>query len=770
MRLKNLAVSLMAASLLTSITSEASQIVNKIIVDGNQRVEASTIENYLDVHPGENFTDAKQKSAVRNLFKTSLFDEIKVRYDSGIVHVHVHETPLVIKIQIKGNSKISSKNINKEIMTKVGSSLRESDLEYDKNKIIEMYKRSGRFAVKVKPEIKKLANNRVTVTFKVIEGPKTAVKVIRFVGNDHYTGNELKSILATKEKAWYRFLESSDTYDPDRIEHDKTRLKYFYESLGYADFKVLSANAELSPSKDYFIVTYAIDEGQKYKFGKITLENNLKDIKTQYLKKRIKTIKGRTFNGSSIELTEDTIIDWLSSIGYQQVDIDHVMEKDLSTKTVNITYVVNKAAPAYVNKINIRGNLKTHEKVIRREFKMAEGDLVNRSQINRAQRSLRNLDFFEKVIVDPKQLPDTQGKYDINVDVQEKSTSSVGIDVGYSTASGPFTKLSYDDRNVLGTGKDFNTAVQFARKSSSYSVGLTEPHFLDKNLSLGGSLFYNHSGSGHINQFWGEQNPYTLDTIGGRINTGYELANDLSHNIFYTLKQDKLTVPQNQIALFLLEARGKRTTSSIGHSFTWDKTDNIYMPKKGYVITAMQEYAGLGGQNHYLKHDITATSYSSFVDNKYTLKISGSIGDIRGMHGHTVLVNDRFNLGDQSMRGFASNGIGPRDKRTGEALGGKKYYSATAELQFPIGMPQEFGLFGALFTDVGGLYDFDIKKNVKYYTKQDINDSKAPRVSYGLGLIWNTRIAPIRVDYAFRLRKQKYDDVQPWHIRFSTHF
>ena len=588
--------------------------------------------------------------------------------------------------------------------------------------------------------------------------------------NNNYRNDELKSLILTKESAWYRFLESNDTYDPDRMEVDKQFLTEFYNSVGFADFKILSSSAELSPTKGHFVITYAIDEGTKYKFGDIEIQNNLSEVKTDYLRRKIKIRKGKVFNGSAIDKTEDAIGEWLGNHGYPLVNVYHEIVKDPVTRTAHIKFIVDKAEKVFVRKINIRGNLKTHEKVIRREFKIAEGDILNRAEIMKAHRNLRRLDFFDpKIIIDPKPTA-IPGRYDIDVEVQEKSTAQIGLDVGYNTQSGPFSRISYEDKNVLGTGKDFNAAVQIAKRSTSYSAGITEPYFMDKNLSLGTSVTYTKVGSSglHKHSAWGESGSYNMESKSARVVAGYDLIDDLSHSVFYTIKHDDLSVGKTQSSIFINEQVGKYTTSEIGHSLTLDKTDNIYLPKSGFSIIASQQYAGVGGENKYLKHDVTANLYSSYVENKYTLRLSGSLGDIRAPSGHVVRINDRFNLGDASMRGFAPNGIGPRDA-TGEGLGGKKYYSATAELQFPIGMPQEFNLTGALFTDVGGVYDFDLKKDNENLRSR-INDSKDARISYGVGLIWNTRIAPIRIDYALRLRKKSYDEVQPWHLRFSTHF
>ena len=753
--------------------ANAGDKINKIIVEGNKRVEVSTIHSYLGVKSGEELTSEKQQKAIQDLYATSLFDDVKMHYSNGALYVVVKETPLVVKVIIKGNGKLGTKTLNKEILTKAGQSLRTREIEHDVNKITEMYKRSGRFAVKVSSSVENLENNRARVTFNIVEGPKTSVRKIRFIGNETYSPNQLKSIILTKETAWYRFLDTNDTYDPDRMEYDQVLLRQFYQSVGYADFRVLSANAQLSPTKDYFIITYAIDEGQRYKFGKIDIENNIAGVKISDLKRMVNIKSGGLFSVKKIEKIEDKITDWLGNKGYPQVVVHHAIARDSATHIAGVKIIVDKSDMAFIDKINITGNLKTKDKVIRREFAIAEGDLFNRSQLERAERNLRNLDYFEKINLDVKPST-THSKYNIDLNVQEKSTSSIGLETGFNTMSGPFGKISFDDRNVVGTGKELNASMQLAKKSSSYTFGITEPYFMDKDLSLGTSLFYTHTGSSSSNDFWGESNAYTLNSKGGRVSLGYNLSDDLQHSVFYTIKKETLSVAKQQQSLFVQEQVGKYVTSAVGQSLRWNKVDNLYAPKNGYVLTGTQEYAGVGGDNAYLKHDANLTIYNSFIENKYTLKLSGDVGYIRGMKNQTVRINDRFSLGDYSMRGFAPRGIGPRDKRTGEALGGQKYYSATAELQFPIGMPQEFNLSGAIFADVGALWDFDIKKTPRgvrpLYIREDVYDTTEPRVSYGFGIIWNTRIAPIRIDYAFRLRKQQYDDVQPWHLKFSTAF
>ncbi|MGV2433420.1 MAG UNVERIFIED_CONTAM: outer membrane protein assembly factor BamA [Rickettsiaceae bacterium] len=769
MRVKQYISSLLCTSaIFVSTQAYGLDKVNNIIIDGNQRIESSTIENYLTIKKGDDATSILQEKSIHSLYNTSLFEDVKISYNSGTLKVSVKETPLVVKVVLKGNSKIGTKNINKVILTQSGHSLKNKDIEHDTAKILEMYKKSGRFAVKVVAKVEKLKNNRAKVVFHISEGPKTAVKQIRFIGNKHYSSGHLRSVILTKETAWYKFLSSDDTYDPDRMEYDQVLLTQFYQSVGYADFKILSTNAELASTKSHFILTYAFDEGPKYKFGNVELQNNIAELKTSHVRGLARISKGRLFNIKTIESIEDKIAEKLGNMGYPQANVYHVLEKDPSSKVANVKFIIDTSDKVFVRKINIRGNLKTHDKVIRREFRIQEGDIFNRSYIEKADRNLRNLNYFEKVAIKPIPTKDPS-RYDLDVDVQEKSTTSIGLEGGYNTSSGPFGRVSFDDRNLLGTGKQLHGAVQVAKRSTSYSAGITNPYFMDKDLSLGITGFYTHVGSGHASQFFGESNSYTLNTKGARTSLGYDLADDLSHSVFYTIKRDELLVSQEQQSLFIKEQVGKYTTSAVGQSITYNRLDNSYAPKSGYLLSGTQEFAGVGGDNKYLKHEVSISKYNSFAENKVTLKLSAETGQIHGTKKHKVRINDRFNLGDQSLRGFAPRGIGPRDKRTGEALGGKKYYAATAELQFPIGAPEEFNLNGALFTDIGGVYDIDIKKGAEY-TKKDIYNSNVPRITYGMGLIWNTRIAPIKIYYAFRLRKQKYDEIQPWTLSLTTAF
>jgi outer membrane protein insertion porin family len=759
--------SYLLASTIIGCNSVFADKIKQIEIEGNNRIEKETIQNYLKLNVGDEIDSINQDLAIKNLYSTYLFEDLKINFQDGILQVVVKEFPLIVKVEFKGNSKISSATLKKETLTRLGTSVSRSAMNADIVKIKELYKRQGKFLVNIEAKVEKLKNNRAKVIFEIGEGPKTEVKNIYFIGNRKYKDGELKSLIATKEKIWFKFW-ANNAYDPDKIEQDKYMLKHFYNSLGYADFQVVSVNPQISKNKDYFNITYVIEEGEKYTLGKVDVQNNIEGINVDDLQKLIKIKIGDKYNSTTLENTAENIADYLENKGYPEISVSaETINKDFQNKTIDISFVIEKAAKVYIGQINIAGNVKTQDKVIRREFKLSEGDLFNRDAIDRGDRNLRNLDYFEKLAIQPV-ATDKPDKYDLNIDVQEKATANIGFEAGYSSAEGPFARIAYHERNFLGTGKYLDSSITKGKKSITYSLGVTEPHFLDRNLTLGSSGFISKSGKQKGN-FGVEDQPYDLTSYGGRLTLGYDVTNDVYHNIYYSYRHDHLTSNVQSSSQYIAEQQGKFNTSAVGHSLTYDQTDNRSFPKNGYILSGTQEYAGVGGDNRYLKHELDASSYVSFYENDYTLRVSTSAGEIRGIQGKKVRIRDRFNLGDPIFRGFAPGGMGPRVKNSDEGLGGQKFYKVTTELSFPLGLPKELNLTGNLFADYGALWDFDLQKNSQF-SKQDVYNSTKPNLSVGAGILWLTRVAPIRIDWAIPLRKKQYDETQRWHVRFTTSF
>ena len=735
------------------------EIIKKINIRGNQRVETPTIIEYLGINIGDQYTDGTKSSAVKSLYATSLFETINIDYDKGVLKVDIQETPFVSKVEFKGNSKIKTKLLTNEIYTLAGESLRKAKLWSDVEKIKEIYKRSGRFSVNVNSKIEVQENNRVKVIFEIEEGPKTGIKEIYFVGNDNYKNSELKSIIMTKESKWFSFFETNDTYDPDRIEFDKQLLSQFYNSVGFADFVVISATADLLPTKEGFVVTYSIEEGTKYQFGKIDLDNKLANIDNDEIWKFIEQKEGQTFNLGAMESMASKISSHLSSQGYPQVHVRPSTTPNRVTGIVDVTMVVDHADKIFINKINIEGNLKTEDHVIRRQLKISEGDIFDRSKIERGERNIRNLDYFGRFNLN--MAPTKQAdRYDVNINVEEKSTSSIGLDLGYNTSGGPFARVSFIERNLVGTGKILNAGVQMGKKSFHYYGGITDPSFLDKDLSVGVNLFKKTDGKG--SGFANGEHKHASSSIGAELTVGYDITEDLSHEVQYLIKKDSLSSASESSSAFIQEQIGTYVSSVIGHSLTYDRLDNRDLPKNGYLLSGTQEFAGLGGDIKYIKHEIDGKFLKSFVENKYTIQLSAAGGHIKGISGKKVLISDRFNVGEHSLRGFANSGIGPRDIVSKEGLGGQKFYTFSTEFSFPLGLPEEFNVTGSVFMDAGTLWDADSK------TTKGYNNKKSLRTSVGFGVLWITKIAPIRLDWGFPLKKEKYDETEMFHIKFTT--
>jgi outer membrane protein insertion porin family len=795
-KIKNILLSLLITGSCFSIKAE---IINKIEITGQEVVEKSTIEKYLDFKNKESFSKEKEGDAVKRLYSTGFFDDVSIDFRSGVLHVRVKENKFVSKVLFVGNSRIKKSIIEPEINVKAGHFFSKANIEQDVSRIKEIYKKSGRFLISVEAKVKELPNNRVSVVYEIKEGPKTAIKNISFVGNESFSQSDLKAIILTKESKWFRIFDSNDSYDPDKIKYDEYILKNFYQSLGYADFRVLSSTAELSKTKESINIIYSIEEGEKYNFGELKVDNKIKDIDDSVILKFLKIDKNSDYDLSKVEDIVEKISEHIKEIGYPEVSVNHEISKDFKNKTVSVIFVVDNAPKIYVNKINIHGNYKTIDKVIRRQMRLSEGDIYKYSAVQKSERNIRNLNFFENVSISPSQSKSLE-KADIDVFVEEKSTAALGFEAGYNTVEGPFGKISMSERNFVGTGKSVDVGVQRSRKKVSYFAGLVEPYFMDKDLSLG--VNFMKIDNGKNSDITGFQ-PYDSNSKILRVSSGYDIATDLSHDIFYSIKQEKLSAPKEvtikgevevpdfldgttskqeverkvMSSIAVLEKSGNVVTSSIGQSFSYDKTDMRHSPKNGYIASLSQEFAGVGGDTRYIKNEVDVKLFKSFAKNKYTFKVSTSTGYIFAFgKNQTVGISDRFSLGDFSLRGFSAGGVGPRYKPTKESLNGKKFYTITTEVNFPLGLPKDFNVTGALFMDVGGLWDFDIPKTIPEQYKKEYGDmsnyynSKKPRVSIGFGVLWITKFAPIRIDYAIPIKKESYDERQSIHVRMATYF
>jgi outer membrane protein insertion porin family len=733
-------------------------VIHKITLTGNQRVEPSTIYSYLGLKEGGHYNPYDADTALKNLYATGFFADVTITPselpDNRVdLDVHVVENPIINRVAFEGNSHVEEKDLLNEIELKPRTIYTRTKIQNDVKRILDIYRRSGRYSAKVDPKIITLDQNRVDLVFEINEGTVTKVQSITFIGNEHFTGKTLRNAIRTEETRWYRFFSDNDKYDPDRLQYDQELLRRFYNSEGYADFQVKSAIVELTPSRDAFYVTFTIDEGPKYKFGDVSIDANLKGVNNDKLKEYLTTRSGKTYNGTAIEDSIDALTKALGDMGYAFIDIDPQLKRDPEKRTIDLVYEVKEGPRVYVERINIFGNVRTLDEVIRREFRLTEGDAYSASKLARTEQRLNNLGFFEKVDIktEPGSRPD---RMVINVSVQEKSTGEISIGAGFSTQDGPLADFGIREKNFLGKGQDLRFKGTIAARRQQYDIGFTEPYFLNRELAAGFDIF-------RIQQDLLDESSFQRDSNGASVHMGYALTEKWTHNLNYTFRFNNIYDIQPGASIYVLQQEGKTTNSSVGHNFTYEGRDNKNDPTSGVYFQVAQEFAGLGGDTHYIKHEVKAGYYYP-VYKKWVASVSGLGGDIIGLGEH-VRIQDRFFLGGREMRGFEDSGIGPRDTTTRDALGGNIYYIGSAELSFPLSSSDDLGLRGAFFTDIGSLWRADDNG-------PNVSDSRAPRVAAGFGVLWASPFGPIRIDIAKALVKQDVDRTQIFQFSFGTRF
>lgn len=753
---------LAAASVLLFSFQAHAITIKDVVVQGNQRVETSTVEAFLAVSKGQDISKDELDEAFRRTFETGLFKDLSLDIKDNVLYVTVKENPVVSEVDIDGNDKISKEKLLAELKVAPRSVFKESDLQADTTRLLTLYQRSGRFNVSVDTKVEDLDNNRVKVTYIVHEGERAEISQITFVSNRAFDEAELEDVISTKESRWWRFFSGNDNYDPDRIEYDKELLRKYYTSRGYADFDVLSATSEFNPVTKSFNIIFTLDEGIKYIFGKTKIINNIKDVDTKSLESEILTKEGKEFNAQRVDDTISVFTDKLGDKGYAFVKIVPDLNKDKKKRTVDLTYNIAEGPRVYVNNINITGNSRTTDEVIRREFRLAEGDPYNASKIKRSKQRIEALGYFSKVDI-KNERTDYPDRADLLVNVEEQSTGELTFGAGFSTQDGVIGDVSVVERNLLGRGQYVKVDLTAASARKEASLSFTEPYFLGKNLNAGFDIFHTVlTGDNYSNNL-----TFDSTSTGLTLRAGYPLTEYLTHSFRYTIRNDEISNAQAGSSLFVLRQVGKRITSSIGQSLTYNTLDNQFFPKTGTIASISQDYAGIGGDVDYLKHEAKVSWFTPLdeYEQEFIFRLTGKAGNVTGMNGDDVRINDRFFIGGNVIRGFKNQGLGPRDKTTTDPLGGNSYYAGTAELMFPMGLPDELQVKGAVFNDIGSLFETD-----DLDPTNQIQDDASPRASAGVGIFWRSPVGPIRIDFAKAYLKKSYDDEELIRFNFGTRF
>ncbi len=750
-------------------------VASSIVVKGNQRVEAATIKDYITIKPGKGYGGADIDASIKALFDTGLFADVSIVQSGGALVVTVVENPVINSITFTGNKKVKDEALQQIVTAKVRSPLTDARLKTDVDRIKEYYARSGRPGANVSSQVDKLSDGRVNVTYNIVEGNRTGVGSIVFVGNKAFSSSRLSGIIQTKTTNWFSWLDKKDIYSEDKVQADEEQLRKFYLSHGYADFQILSGNAELDSAKGRYVLTYTLDEGAKYSFGDITIDSSIPNVSTAALQSYIVTQKGRVFNADEVQKSVENLTIELSRLGYVFAQVRPRGDRDYAKNVISIAYTVDEGPRAYIERIDIRGNTRTRDYVIRREFDIAEGDAYNRVLVDRAKRRLDNLGYFKNVNIstEPGSAPD---KVVLVVNVDDQSTGSFGVSGGLSTTEGFIASISMDEKNFLGRGQKLSMSVGGSASQKNYSISFTDPYFLGTHVSAGIDG-YDQSRSSTDYQH------YSSETIGGGLRLGLPLSDDLSAQFNYKLSQQTISGAatcgpstnysdaSNVSGCFF--QNGRRITSSLGYAVTYSTLDNVIAPTEGWYLKFAQDFAGVGGDAKYIRSTGDARLYTPILPGSDwigMLKVVG--GNITGLGGPVEPV-DAFLLGGETIRGFAPWGVGPHETglHSNLSVGGKNYVAGTAEVDFPMPlMPPDFGLKAGIFADAGTVFGADTPSDCTNQAGCAVSSDAALRASVGASIIWASPLGNIRADFSQVLSKASYDQTQFFRLGAGTQF
>ncbi|WP_246135481.1 outer membrane protein assembly factor BamA [Pararhodospirillum oryzae] len=739
----------------------AGGVIDRIVIEGTQRIEPDTVRTYMTVREGEAYDPAQVDRSLKSLFETGLFADVSIQQAGGTLTVKVVENPIINRISFEGNRRIEDDVLEKEIQLRPRVVFTRVKAQEDVQRILDLYRRSGRYAVSVDPKLIQLDQNRVDLAFEINEGPSTTVRRISFVGNEHFSDSDLREVIETSEEAWYRFLSSSDTYDPDRLNYDRELLRRFYLKRGYADFEVKSAVAELSSDKESFFITFTVSEGNRYRFGPVGLETTLEALNPEALRSEIDVAEGDWYDADKVEKIIQRLTDKVGTLGYAFLDVRPRVTRDPEKRTIAITFQIDEGPRVFVERIDVNGNMRTHDEVIRREVALAEGDAFNSAKLRRSRSRIQDLGYFEKVDVTNEPSPTAPDRTVVKVNVQEKSTGEVSFGVGWSSSVGAMVEVGVRERNLLGRGQDLKAAVSWAQRRSQVDLSFTEPYFLGRRLRAGVDLYA-------LERDLQEESSYDYRSVGTSLRLGFNYNDVLSHSFKYTAEFTDILDMDDDASVFIRNQDDQTVVSMVGHTLTYDKRDSRLNPKDGYFISLGNDVAGLGGTEYFLRSDLKAGYYAPLGDwmdwnPAWTLSVRGQAGYIFGL-GKDVNINQRYNLGGSNLRGFAAAGASPRDASTDDALGGNWIGTGTVEVGVPLGLPDDLGLSGRLFSDVGMIGRPDD------YDRSLMDSASSPRLSVGGGVTWVSPIGPIAIDVGFPVIKKSFDETELLRISFGSRF
>jgi outer membrane protein insertion porin family len=729
-----------------------------VVVRGNQRIEAETIIAYLGLRPGQTVTPADLNEAVRRLFDTGLFRDVQIIPSGNQLVVQVVENPSINAIEFEGNDDLSDEDLQQIISLRPRLPYTVAAAEADAQAIEDVYRRTGRFGAEVEPVVVEQSENRVDLTFRIEEGEVTGIGEIEFVGNEVYSDRRLRREIETSESGLLSFLTSSDIYDPDRLELDKELLRNFYFERGYADFNVLSAEAELEPDREGFVITFTVEEGERYTFGDVGVEVAARGLEPAEFAAAVPDLSGETYDASLVDELTNELTEIAGQRGFAFVEVRPRASKNEADRTIDITFEVGEGPRVFVERIEIEGNTQTLDRVIRREIELVEGDPFDARKIREAQQRIRALNYFSRVEIVPEQ-GSAEDRAILNVRVEEQPTGSLSFGIGYSSSAGPIGNVALTERNFLGRGQFVNFQITAAGDTQVYDFAFTEPQFLDRDLSVGMRAFY-------IDDDRTDESNFEIARLGIGPTIGFPLAEDFQASLRYEFRRDDIDV--NPFASPAIQVdEGVHTSSTLGYALTYDGRNDPIEPTSGYLLRGSQDFAGLGGEARYVRTEGTAKGWTAFFDDQVVASLELELGAIYSFDDD-IRINDRFFIGGSSLRGFAAQGVGPRDLATDDALGGNYSAVSRLEVSFPLGLPEELGIFGGIFVDAGTVFGLD--GTPIGFGGVPIDDDPELRVGAGGLLFIDTPFGPLEMSFGFPVVEQQGDESELFRLSIGTRF
>ena len=753
------------------------QTIGRIIVEGNQRIETESVLSYMQISPGDPFDSEKIDESLKTLFQTGLFSDVHIFRRGNNLVVVVEENPMINRVSFEGNSEVKDKDLEKEVELKERTMFTRAKVQSDVQRIIAVYRRSGFYSARVEPKIIRLPQNRVDLIYEITEGVETRVKSITFVGNEAFSDSDLRGQITTAETAWWKFLSTADRYDPDRLSYDKELLRRYYLKNGFADFRVISADAELAPDGESFYITFTVEEGPLYKVNSVAVNKGDTNLDEDSLRKAVQLAPGEDYDATKVDKSVENITIEAGKAGYAFAKVEPDIKKDEPNRALDITYNITEGPRTYIERIDIVGNTRTLDEVIRRELRLFEGDAYNRVLVERGRRRLTALDFFEKIDM-REEAGSAPDRVVLIVEVVEKSTGSLNLTAGYSTSDGVIGGISVTERNLLGRGQNVKLDTQLSWDRQTVDFSFTEPYFLDMPMSAGFDLFATRTSNTDTSN-------YDSTKYGGALRTGFRLDEWQSLSFKYALARRELEVDRPQkVSPAILDAEGITWKSSVLGSYVYDDLDNPGKPTKGFRGKGVVEIAGLGGDVYYASVDASAYYFIPVLFEGVVVKLEANAGHMEPLTSDDIPIQDRFFKGSDSFRGFERGGVGPRMGNTRgdtDAIGGQTYAIGTVETTFPLGLPEEFGLEGAVFSDFGTVFgapEQTLPEGSKLCVndgdgtaeKCEVFDTMAFRLSVGAGVIWQSPFGPLRVDVAYPLIKADYDEEELFRFSVGTRF